>query len=347
MLNGNTTTSIQYLSQTGNGSVSSAPVWNSISGSDVTGSALSKVDDTNVTLSLGGSASTSLLRAASITAGWNGQLGLSRGGTNANLTATLGGLLYSNATQLQMLNGNITTGIQYLSQTGNGSVSSAPVWNSISGTDVTGSALSKVDDTNVTLSLGGSASTSLLRAASITAGWTGQLGLSRGGTNANLTAVNGGVVYSGSTGLGITAAGTSGQILQSTGAGAPTWTTASSLSPLQANASVHLFNTGFQVSTTRNCFVFYSVEIAAVLSLAAGQTCTIYLEIASDSGFTTNLQELGRCTCGTSGSLTIGLNITNTNGGCVSGFVPMGYYIRLRTSGTATYTYRSGQEILL
>ena len=49
------------------------------------------------------------------------------------------------------------------------------------------------------------------------------ISLSKGGTNASLTAVNGGVVYSGSSALAITAAGTSGYVLQSNGASAPTW----------------------------------------------------------------------------------------------------------------------------
>lgn len=45
-----------------------------------------------------------------------------------------------------------------------------------------GAALTKVDDTNVTLTLGGTPTTALARAASITAGWTGQLAVARGGT---------------------------------------------------------------------------------------------------------------------------------------------------------------------
>jgi hypothetical protein len=47
---------------------------------------------------------------------------------------------------------------------------------------ITGSALTKTDDTNVTLTLGGSPTTALLSAASLTLGWTGQLAISRGGT---------------------------------------------------------------------------------------------------------------------------------------------------------------------
>lgn len=45
-----------------------------------------------------------------------------------------------------------------------------------------GAALTKTDDTNVTLTLGGSPTSSLLAATSLTLGWTGTLSASRGGT---------------------------------------------------------------------------------------------------------------------------------------------------------------------
>lgn len=53
----------------------------------------------------------------------------------------------------------------------------------------------------------------------------GTLALANGGTNASITAVNGGVAYSTATALAVTAAGTSGQALVSAGAAAPVWTT--------------------------------------------------------------------------------------------------------------------------
>lgn len=53
---------------------------------------------------------------------------------------------------------------------------------SIPGTDITGAALTKTDDTNVTLTLGGTPATALLRATSLTLGWTGSLAVGRGGT---------------------------------------------------------------------------------------------------------------------------------------------------------------------
>ncbi len=104
------------------------------------------------------------------------------GGTGLS-TYTLGDTLYSSAANtLAKLAGNTTTAKQYLSQTGTGAVSAAPIWSTISGGDVTGAALTKVDDTNVTLTLGGTPATALLQAVSLTLGWTGILGIIRGGT---------------------------------------------------------------------------------------------------------------------------------------------------------------------
>ena len=79
-----------------------------------------------------------------------------------------------------------------------GSSGTAPQWNAPA-------ALTKTDDTNVTLTLGGSASTALLNAASLTVGWTGTLAVSRGGTGtgtAGITAFNNitGYTASGATG---------------------------------------------------------------------------------------------------------------------------------------------------
>jgi hypothetical protein len=94
----------------------------------------------------------------------------------ANPMTTLGDSIYGAASGTPTrLAGNITTVKQYLSQTGTGTVSAAPIWSAIAGADITGAALTKTDDTNVTLTLGGTPTTALLRAASITVGWTGTL----------------------------------------------------------------------------------------------------------------------------------------------------------------------------
>jgi hypothetical protein len=82
---------------------------------------------------------------------------------------------------------------RYLSSTG-----TAPQWSAPG-------ALTETDDTNVTMTLGGSPSTALLSAVSMTLGWTGTLAVSRGGTGtgtAGITAFNNitGYTASGATG---------------------------------------------------------------------------------------------------------------------------------------------------
>jgi hypothetical protein len=67
-----------------------APEW-------VSGAALTKVDDTNVTLTLSGTPSASLLAATSLTLGWTGQLAVSRGGTGLS-GGTSGGIPYFSST---------------------------------------------------------------------------------------------------------------------------------------------------------------------------------------------------------------------------------------------------------
>ena len=83
-------------------------------------------------------------------------------------------------------------------------------------------ALTKTDDTNVTLTLGGNPSTSLLRNTSLTLGWTGQLGTTRGGTNIS-SYTTGDMLYASATNvLSKLAAGTEGYVLSMV-SGVPTW----------------------------------------------------------------------------------------------------------------------------
>jgi hypothetical protein len=63
----------------------------------ITPSALTKTDDTNVTISLGGTPATALLQGVSLTMGWNGVLSISRGGTGLGSLGTANQLLRVNA----------------------------------------------------------------------------------------------------------------------------------------------------------------------------------------------------------------------------------------------------------
>lgn len=189
-------------------------------------SALTKSDDTNVTLALGGTPSTALLEAVSLTLGWTGMLSISRGGTNAGSVLTNDRVMVSSAgsivesptittTELSLLNGivSMSTGagdndkfvsqgyvddsIAAISTTLGGLTdvtittvtddeilqydSGSALWINQTFTEagiqstITPAALTKTDDTNVTLTLGGSHATALLSAASLTLGWAGTL----------------------------------------------------------------------------------------------------------------------------------------------------------------------------
>lgn len=110
-------------------------------------------------------------------------------------------------------------------------------------------------------------------------------------------------------------------------------------------------NTAFQVSATRDSQLTYSVDISCTSTLLGGQSGTVILEIASNSGFTTGVQEIAEFTNSNSVSLAIAITVTQINTACLNCFmVPAGYFIRLRTvnnSGTPTFTYKVGQEVLL
>lgn len=123
-LSGNTTTTRKFLRQTGNGTASAAPAWDTIVAADVPGSALTKTDDTNVTLTLGGSPTTALLNAASLTLGWTGQLAASRGGTGVSSFGGTNTLLYTTSTSTLSSLATANNGVLITSAGGVPSISS-------------------------------------------------------------------------------------------------------------------------------------------------------------------------------------------------------------------------------
>ena len=77
-----------------------------------------------------------------------------------------------------------------------------------------------VGTVKATLFSGSGASLTSLNAGNIS---SGTLAIARGGTNSSATPTNGGIAYGTGSAYAFTAAGTSGQVLTSSGAGAPTW----------------------------------------------------------------------------------------------------------------------------
>lgn len=120
-----------------------------------------------------------------------------------------------------------------------------------------GAALTKTDDTNVTLTLGGTPATALLQATSITVGWSGQLAASRGGTGVSTASAN--TVFAGPTSGGavtpsfrtITLAsadfnnqGTATTLLHGNASGNPSWAAVSLSADVTGNLGVSHLNSG-------------------------------------------------------------------------------------------------------
>jgi hypothetical protein len=123
---------------------------------------------------------TSITAVGTISSGvWNGTLiGSTYGGTGVNngaSTITIGG------------NFAMSGAFAFTGTLTNTTSVTFPVSGTLATTAQlpTPSALTRVDDTNVTLTLGGTPSTALLQAVSLTLGWTGTLSPARGGTGTN------------------------------------------------------------------------------------------------------------------------------------------------------------------
>jgi hypothetical protein len=180
------------------------------------------------------------------------------------ITPPAGGTVTLNATTLQQAGNSIvlsgaftTSGSFTMTQTVTGNTNvTFPTSGTLATTSQipSGAALTKADDTNVTLSLGGSASTALINAASITAGWTGTLAVARGGTgtgSAGIGAFNNitGFSAAGSTGT------TSTNLVFST---SPTLTT-----PVLGVATATSLN-GLTISTTTGTFTLTNGKTLSV-----------------------------------------------------------------------------------
>lgn len=121
--------------------------------------------------------------------------------------------------------------------------------------------------------------------------------------------------------------------------------------PSHSIQTVAASGNGFQLSSTRNAKASYSCTIVTSATLVASASGTIVLEIAATNSSTAgDWKEISRFTNGQAFSLAVAIGCTQTIAGVLEGFVPSGYYVRLRSinnSGTPTYTFNSGQEVLL
>lgn len=108
-------------------------------GAPYTPAALTKTDDTNVTLTLGGTPATALLHAASITVGWSGTLAVTRGGLGIATVPTNGQIPIGNGANYVAATPTAGTGISIAVGAGSITISSngANPWVDETGASVT------------------------------------------------------------------------------------------------------------------------------------------------------------------------------------------------------------------
>lgn len=105
---------------------------------------------------------------------------------------------------------------------------------------------------------------------------------------------------------------------------------------------------GTQLSTTQGTDVHYNGTIVTTATISGPAQGTMVLEVAPTNSATAgDWKEQGRCTNGQNITLAIALNSVQTIGCEISGYVPAGYYAKIRsitTSGSPTFTLNSSFE---
>lgn len=258
---------------------------------------------------------------------------------------TLNAIPYgSGTTELNQLAPNLTGVALVLSQINGG----APTWAAAGG--VTPAALTKVDDTNVTLTLGGTPATALLAATSITVGWTGTLALAR------------------------FAQGTDGQILVGQTAAASIYRTMGTDATLSATGALTIANAAVTYAkmqnisassrflgritagagsteelTAANAWTILGVEPAANFPALTGDVTTVAGNLATTianvavtyakiQNISATSRVLGRITAGAGSTEELtGANVTTIIGGNLS---------TLQTPGTWKVLYTDGSSVL-
>lgn len=288
-------------------------------GAPYTPAALTSSNDTNVTITLGGTPATALLHAASITMGWSGTLSPTRGGTgvnNGSNTLTLAGNLATSGAFASTFTMTGTTTVTFPTSGTLATTSQIP----------TGAALTAGNDTNVTLTLGGSPTTALVNAASITAGWSGQLSLTRGGTNASLTASNGGIFYStASAGAILAGTATANQVLLSGSSTTPAWSTAT-----------------YPATTTINQ-ILYSSAANTIAGLATANSSTIVTSSSGVPSFVSSMTN-GQMIIGSSGATPVSATLTAGTGVSIANGAGS---ITISSSGADIWVDETGSSVTM
>jgi hypothetical protein len=205
------------------------------------------------------------------------------GGTGINVYA-IGDIICATGTTTLSRIADIATGNVLLA----GGVGACPAYGKVTSAHITAAALTRVDDTNVTLTLGGAPTTALVNAASLTLGWSGTLAVARGGT--------GGGAASGTLLDNITGFASTGYIRR-TGAGTYAFSSA-------ASGAQYLAGTATNVPVEPS--VLYQAEVDLGNSGSGTQTIDFSTFINARTTMTGNIttQTLSNVTAGKAGTIT-------------------------------------------
>lgn len=107
-------------------------------------------------------------------------------------------------------------------------------------------------------------------------------------------------------------------------------------------------NAAYQISATRDVMAFYSVQITVTASISGGQNGEVVLEMSTDNTFATGVQTVAVAGVGQTYTLAVALQGVQPQTTQLAGYIPAGYYARLRTvsvTGTPTFVLRAAQEV--
>jgi hypothetical protein len=178
----NASTDLMYFGQSpygaGNDAAMTYANFSAQFGAPYTPSALTKSDDTNVTLTLGGTPAMALLHAASITVGWTGTLAVGRGGLGISSTPSNGQIPIGDGTNYTAATLTAGTGVSITNGVGTISIASsgASPW-----VDQTTSSVTMAVNTGYTSDAGASLITFTLPATSAIGDWVEINGKGAGG----------------------------------------------------------------------------------------------------------------------------------------------------------------------
>lgn len=186
---------------------------------------------------------------------------------------------------------------------------------------------------------------------------TGVLSPINGGTGANITTTNGGIIYSGASSLAVLAPGLAGQALKSNGAGAPYWSTATWPDTSGVAGKVPVSDgTNWTIGNVVNSLTGTSSQIIVTSGSTGDLTLSLPQNIGTGSGVTfSSIVATNSLTIGTGkfilGGTTIQMSINSTvmsiwyptglavgdavNNGSAGGY-PAGFYMVSNTQGMLT-----------